>query len=254
MLIVSRGCDLVILHLNYIVHQDESSNDDRLSDFESVEASVDIDSVGAEDCQHAHVDEVGESQINGAVAQKVPHNLGKHDPGAAFVRDEDWDGGDRRHDKLVPPSEVDDIIDEAEQDDQANSKKRSKVLDLNLCQAQVDAPLFHLFDCVHTDDPLVNKDQDDGSEEEYDGGDDAEGLRTTNMQWLDTYDAQHLHFLFLLIFVVTQLVQVFTEETLLLQLALEFFDATVSEVERNDGKQSCSAETDLEATIGSDIL
>ena len=158
MLIVSRGPLLVILHLNYIVHQDESPDNNRLSNFKSVEASVDIDGVGAEDCQHAHIDEVGESQINGAVAQKVPHNLGEHDPGATFVRDEDWDGGDRRHDKLVTPSEVDDIIDEAEQDDQANSEKRSEVLDLDLCQAQVDAPLLHLFDCVHTDDPLVDKD------------------------------------------------------------------------------------------------
>ena len=40
------------------------SNNDRLSDFQSVDSCQDVDGVGAEHCQHAHVDVVQEAQIN----------------------------------------------------------------------------------------------------------------------------------------------------------------------------------------------
>ena len=49
MLIVDQGTRHVQLHLNDIVHEDESADDDRLADFETVQASIDVDRVGAED-------------------------------------------------------------------------------------------------------------------------------------------------------------------------------------------------------------
>ena len=49
---------------NDIMQSNEASNNDRLANFKSVDTSIDIDGIGAEYWQHAHVQHVERAQID----------------------------------------------------------------------------------------------------------------------------------------------------------------------------------------------
>ena len=86
------------------------------------------------------------------------------------------------------------------------------------------------------EDLFVDEDEYDRSHEEDDRRDDAEGFRTKQdkqSKHADPVDL-HLHFLFILIFVVAQLVQVLTEEALGNEDVLELLDAAIGEDKGSD--------------------
>lgn len=49
-------------------------NDEGLSYFKAIDASQDIDGIGAEDSQHSHVDVVQEANVEG-MPNKLAHNI-----------------------------------------------------------------------------------------------------------------------------------------------------------------------------------
>lgn len=53
-----------------VVDNDGGGNNDRLSDLKAVDAGVDVDGVGAEDGQHAHVDVVSQAKVQVGTEQR----------------------------------------------------------------------------------------------------------------------------------------------------------------------------------------
>ena len=91
-------------------------DDDALTNLKTVDPSQDIDGVGAEHCQQAHVEVVEETKFN-VVSQDPPKHGGHHDlrpVGGDVVDHQEGQTGHARQQQLVPPLEVQDIISKAE--------------------------------------------------------------------------------------------------------------------------------------------
>lgn len=51
---------------------DEAADDEWLADFDAIDASIDIDSVGAEDSQWPHIDVVHKAEVDSGWADQWP--------------------------------------------------------------------------------------------------------------------------------------------------------------------------------------
>lgn len=52
------------IELDYVCDQNTESNDKRLASLDAIDAGINIDSIGAKNGQHSHVDVVENAQIN----------------------------------------------------------------------------------------------------------------------------------------------------------------------------------------------
>ena len=136
----------IVGNLNSVVDQDCTGNDIGLTDLEAVDARIDIDGVCAKDSQHAHVQQIPESQIDhlaigfridgNEISQHVSQNshlvvhheqsthLNRQDNGRrSLVTTQEGKGRDSRQDQLVPPWPVQDIIGKPKKEHEANGKE-----------------------------------------------------------------------------------------------------------------------------------
>ena len=121
----------VDIDLYDVEHQNETSYYEALSDFNAVDSSVNVDCIGAEDSQVAHVDIVEYSQVK-AASKEDPKHLGNHDRKRSSVchkereRSYSWDN------ELVPPLQVNYIVHEPQQNNHGDCQKTSVIFDQSL--------------------------------------------------------------------------------------------------------------------------
>ena len=139
----------------------------------------------------------------------------------------------------MTPTKIYNIIDETQKHDQAYAKQCSIVFNLH----------FDLVDGVDIKDCIVNLNQDYRRENEYDSWNDSECFWTIMTKEIDKNVSEmvmtvkykriagHLHFLFGLVSVIPNLIKIFSEETLILQLLLEFADSLICQVKSDDGEE-----------------
>ena len=96
------------------MHQNESSDHYRLADLKAIQTSINIDTVGAENSQHAHVNVVDKTEVNETRSKHWLEERRYDNCSDTLVRRQDRHSRDCGHDKLVPPFQVDHIINEAE--------------------------------------------------------------------------------------------------------------------------------------------
>lgn len=105
-----RSSNLFVdIDLYDVENQNEAPYYEALSDFDAVDSSINVDCIGTEDSQVAHVDVVEDSQVK-AVSKEDPKHFRNHDRKRSSVchkereRSYSWDN------ELVPPFQVNDIV------------------------------------------------------------------------------------------------------------------------------------------------
>lgn len=103
-----------------IVEDQEQRNHDRLEHFNSVDASQDVDAVGTEDAEGGHVSVVEEPEIEKLATDIGLQNRGENDGSDTKVDeidDEKRDRGECGNEELVSPSNIEEIVADAEDGD-----------------------------------------------------------------------------------------------------------------------------------------
>jgi hypothetical protein len=102
-----------------IVQSEEEGDDERLRDFDAIDASEDVDAIWAKDGHGGHVKVVEESEV-----EELPkvwleggrdHDLG--DPEIDKVDDQQGDAGECWDEEFVPPPDVEQVVANAEDGD-----------------------------------------------------------------------------------------------------------------------------------------
>lgn len=122
----------VDIDLYDVQNQNEAPYYEALSDFNAVDSSVNVNRIGTENSQVAHVYVVEYSQVK-AVSKEDPKHFRNHYRKRSSVchkereRSYSWDN------KLVPPLQVNDIIHESQQNNHGDCQKTGIIFDQSLC-------------------------------------------------------------------------------------------------------------------------
>lgn len=110
-----------------VMQKDKASDHEALSGLDPVDARVDVDGVSAEDSEHAHVNVVENAKVDHAPEEGL-QEAGYHDAGHTVVGHEKGESGNGRNDQLVPPLEVDHVVDETQEHSHASGEEPCVVL------------------------------------------------------------------------------------------------------------------------------
>ena len=110
------------------MNEDEASDDETLSSLNSIDTGINIDGVGAKNCKRAHVNVIDDAKID-EWANQGSDEFWHYDICHSIISHKQRKCGDSRHNKLVPPFKIDDIIGETKKNSHASCKKASVVLD-----------------------------------------------------------------------------------------------------------------------------
>ena len=96
-------------------------DDQRLTDFNSIDTRKNVDRVCAEYAEAHHVDDVERSQVNQVHPDKLLELEGDDDRGGAIIAKEQGDRPKSREDNLVHPAHVHHVVDEPKEEHQGDS-------------------------------------------------------------------------------------------------------------------------------------
>lgn len=100
-----------------------------MGDFDAVDAGEDVDAIGAEDGDGGHVEVVDPTKIDQST--EIGFELDGNDHvGHAVVNevdDEHGDGGEGGDEEFVPPTDVEEIVGDAEDDDGLEGEESGEV-------------------------------------------------------------------------------------------------------------------------------
>jgi len=114
------------VNFNDIVKSDAATDNNGLSDFKTIDTSINIDSISAKDCQTSHVNIVKDMNIDNFTHERSNRD-GDDDLGATLISQEQRNGSDSGKDELISPSKVHDIITETQEDTETDGKECGKV-------------------------------------------------------------------------------------------------------------------------------
>mmetsp|Transcript_47671 Transcript_47671/g.152794 ORF Transcript_47671/g.152794 Transcript_47671/m.152794 type:complete len:204 (-) Transcript_47671:280-891(-) len=123
-----------------------AADDKGLSGLEAVHAREDINRVGAEDYQEAHVSLVQDPELEDVHAHDLPEGLGHHHRGPPAVGHEQRQGGHHRHHQLGAPRNVEHIVGEAEEHHKADGGEGSVVLHMPVVSERLVGPEVELLE------------------------------------------------------------------------------------------------------------
>ena len=108
--------------------KDEASDDETLSSLNPIDTGINIDGVGAENCKRAHVNVIDDAKVD-EWANQWSDEFWHYDICHSIISHKQRKCCDSRHNKLVSPFKIDDIISEAKKNSHASCKKASVILD-----------------------------------------------------------------------------------------------------------------------------
>lgn len=136
---------LALEDFNDVVNHDEETYYERLTNFKAINSCINVDSIGAENSNIAHVKVVKWAQVD-EIAKNWSKHLWNYNRCESVVRDEQWERCHGWNDDFVSPFEVDNVVNEAEEHDHADCEDRCVVLNQLVFR---EAESYLLLDCNH---------------------------------------------------------------------------------------------------------
>lgn len=118
---ISGVKSLIKIDFNDIMDDDEAADNDCLANLDSINTSVNVDSIGTENSDISHVNIVDDAKVD-VSSQNGSENFWHNDWGNTLIGNKKWEWSDCWHNNFMSPFKINNIINESKHNNHANSE------------------------------------------------------------------------------------------------------------------------------------